>query len=83
MANKKVVAFKFEPFSIKQKKLLTFWNEESPVKNKDGIIADGAVRSGKTVAMSLSFLLFAIMRVKLLHCAARLLIRAGETSLIL
>lgn len=59
--NKKAKPFRFKPLSVKQKKLITFWNEVSPVKNKDGIIADGAVRSGKTIAMSLSFLLFAMM----------------------
>lgn len=32
----------------------------SPVKDKDGIIADGAVRSGKTLIMSLSFVIWAM-----------------------
>ena len=33
---------------------------ESPVHDKDGIIADGAIRSGKTVSMSLSFVMWAM-----------------------
>lgn len=47
--------FKFKPFSIKQKIVLTWWESNSPYKDYDGIIADGAVRSGKTVSMALSF----------------------------
>lgn len=45
----------FVPFSVKQKKLLTWWTDKSPYRNHDGIIAEGSVRSGKTVAMILSF----------------------------
>lgn len=52
--------FKFVPFSKKQKKILTWWTPASPHKDKDAIIADGAVRSGKTVIMSLSFLIWAM-----------------------
>ena len=32
--------FKFKKFSKKQKKILTWWNDKSPVKDKNGIIAD-------------------------------------------
>lgn len=52
--------FHFSPFSKKQKQVLTWWCKESPVHNKDGIIADGAIRSGKTVSMSLSFVMWAM-----------------------
>lgn len=52
--------FKFQPFSRKQKQVLTWWCPASPVKDKDGIIADGAIRSGKTLCMSLSFVLWAM-----------------------
>ena len=52
--------FKFKPFSIKQKKIFTWWQNNSPVKDKDGIICDGAIRSGKTVCMSLSFVMWAM-----------------------
>lgn len=51
---------KFAPFSVQQLKVLTWWCENSPVKDKSGIIADGAIRSGKTVAMSLSFVFWAM-----------------------
>ena len=57
---KKQAIFKFQPFSKKQRQVLNWWCPDSPVKNKDGIIADGAIRSGKTIAMSLSFVLWAM-----------------------
>ena len=54
--------FRFKPFSKKQRKVLNWWCDNSPVKDKDGIIADGAIRSGKTVSMSLSFVFWAMER---------------------
>ena len=42
--------------------LLNWWTDSSQVKDKQGIIADGAIRSGKTLAMSLSFCLWAMTR---------------------
>lgn len=56
----KTQIFKFKPFSAKQKQVLTWWTPDSPVKDYDGIIADGAIRSGKTVCMSLSFVMWAM-----------------------
>lgn len=52
--------FHFQPFSSKQKKVLTWWMPQSPFSNYDGIIADGAIRSGKTVAMETSFLIWSM-----------------------
>ena len=52
--------FRFQPFSKKQKMILSWWTGDSPVKDKSGIIADGAIRSGKTLCMSLSFTLWAM-----------------------
>lgn len=52
--------FHFKPFSQKQRKVLNWWCPDSPVKDHDGIIADGAIRSGKTISMSLSFALWAM-----------------------
>ena len=49
----------FKPFSKKKLKVLTWWCESSKYKNYDAIICDGAVRSGKTMCMSLSFILWA------------------------
>ncbi|MEZ2715416.1 PBSX family phage terminase large subunit [Niallia circulans] len=57
---KKPAPFKFKPFSIKQKQVLTWWRKDSPMKDKDGIICDGSVRAGKTVVMSLSFVMWAM-----------------------
>lgn len=52
--------FRFIPFSKKQKQVLTWWMDSSPHSEKDCIIADGAVRSGKTLIMSLSFVIWAM-----------------------
>lgn len=52
--------FKFKPFSRKQRQVLNWWMDGSPVKDYEGIIADGAIRSGKTVSMSLSFVFWAM-----------------------
>ena len=56
--------FKFKKFSKKQKKILTWWNDKSPVKDKNEIIADGSIRAGKTLSMSLSFVLWAMTKFK-------------------
>jgi PBSX family phage terminase large subunit len=56
----KAAPFKFTPFSKKQMKVLTWWMPDSPVKDKDAIIADGSVRAGKTLIMSLSFIIWAM-----------------------
>lgn len=60
MGRVKAAIFKFKPFSKQQKKILTWWVQTSPVKDKDGIIADGAIRSGKTISMSLSYVMWAM-----------------------
>lgn len=59
---KKRPIFKFQKFSRKQRQIFTWWVDSSPVKDKDGIIADGAIRSGKTVSMSLSYVMWAMER---------------------
>lgn len=46
--------------SVKQKKVMTWWREESPYKDYEGIISDGSVRSGKTLSTSFSFLEWAM-----------------------
>lgn len=56
----KAAPFKFKPFSKKQLKVLSWWMPGSPAKDFDGIIADGAIRSGKTLSMGLSFVLWAM-----------------------
>lgn len=47
-------------FSPKQKIVLTWWQKSSPYSKCDAIICDGAVRSGKTLSMGLSFFLWAM-----------------------
>lgn len=49
----------FTPFSKKQMKVLCWWLPESPFSSRDAVICDGAVRSGKTLCMSVSFVTWA------------------------
>ena len=58
--NRSSRVFAFKPFSKKQRKVLNWWTENSPVCDYDGIIADGAIRSGKSICMSLSFIIWAM-----------------------
>ena len=50
----------YQAFSRKQKTVLTWWVPGNPHWKKEAIICDGAVRSGKTMAMGLSFFLWAM-----------------------
>lgn len=52
--------FTFQPFSMQQKKLMTWWHEKSPYKSFDMVICDGSIRSGKTIAMLTSFTLWSL-----------------------
>lgn len=54
--------FKFKPFSSRQIKVLTWWCDKSTVKDYQGIIADGSIRSGKTICMSLSYVIWAMSK---------------------
>ena len=49
----------YQGFSPKQKRVLSWWVPGSRDWGKEAIICDGAVRSGKTMAMGLSFFLWA------------------------
>lgn len=51
---------KFKPFSRKQLKVLSWWKVDGIKDKYDAIIADGSVRSGKTVSMSISFIFWAM-----------------------
>lgn len=53
------VVFKFRPFSKRQKQVLSWW-ENPKYKDKEAIICDGSVRAGKTVIMSLAFIIWAM-----------------------
>lgn len=52
----------FSSFSKKQLIALSWWHDSSPFCGYDGLICDGAVRSGKTTCMSLSFVAWAFYR---------------------
>lgn len=49
----------YTTFSEKQLTALSWWHPSSPYSTYDGLICDGAVRSGKTTCMSLSFVAWA------------------------
>lgn len=53
------VSFKFTPFSNKQMQVLTWWRHPK-LKELEAIICDGSVRAGKTLIMSLSYILWAM-----------------------
>ncbi|CAM3902392.1 MULTISPECIES: PBSX family phage terminase large subunit [Paenibacillus] len=57
---KKTTSFKFKPFSRKQKKLLMWWTDNSPYRDYDMVVAEGAIRSGKTIAMIDSFITWSL-----------------------
>ena len=50
------------PFSEKQMQVLCWWGEKSPHRDKLAVICDGAVRSGKTTCMGISFFLWSMAR---------------------
>ena len=47
-------------FSPKQRRVMTWWSPRNPDSRHDAIICDGAVRSGKTLCMGLSFVCWAM-----------------------
>ena len=47
-------------FSPKQRKVLTWWMPGNSDYGREAIVCDGAVRSGKTLAMGLGFFLWAM-----------------------
>ena len=49
----------YQAFSPKQRRVLTWWVPGNEDCGKEAIVCDGAVRSGKTLAMGLSFFLWA------------------------
>ena len=51
---------KIKRFSPKQKRVMSWWGPKSPDRRYDAIICDGAVRSGKTLCMGLSFVCWAM-----------------------
>ena len=53
-----MATFRFEKLSARQNLVFTWWRRED-FKNLDGIICDGSIRSGKTLPMAVSFILWA------------------------
>ena len=53
---------KIKAFSKKQTIVLTWWVQGSSYEKFDAIICDGSIRSGKTLCMSVSFVLWAFYR---------------------
>ena len=53
---------KFDFFSRTQLKALSWWSDSSPYRDLDAVICDGAVRSGKTLCMGISFVCWAMRR---------------------
>ena len=52
------------PFSAKQRIVLNWWHKNSRFSGRDAIICDGAVRSGKTFCMVLSFVIWSFYEFK-------------------
>ena len=52
----------FDSFSRTQLKVLSWWSDASPYRELDAVICDGAVRSGKTLCMGISFVCWAMRR---------------------
>ena len=50
----------YRAFSVKQRRVMTWWMPGSRDSEFEAIVCDGAVRSGKTLAMGLSFFLWAM-----------------------
>lgn len=55
---------KWNKLSKKQLQLLTWWMSNSPFKNANGVIAEGAIRAGKTIVGSLSYILWSMSTFK-------------------
>ena len=51
----------YRTFSPKQRMVLTWWVPGSGTEHREAILCDGAVRSGKTLAMGLGFFLWAMV----------------------
>ncbi len=51
----------YKPFSKKQLQSLFWWVEGSGLAHYDAVICDGAVRSGKTFSLSLSFVMWGML----------------------
>lgn len=55
---KKPAKFNFKPFSEQQRRLIHWWRPQVRVSENNYVIADGSIRSGKTIACIIGFLLW-------------------------
>ncbi|MBS5873438.1 MAG: PBSX family phage terminase large subunit [Clostridiales bacterium] len=55
---KKPATFEFKPFSDQQKRLIHWWRPGLRSATNDFVIADGSIRSGKTIACVIGFLIW-------------------------
>lgn len=53
---KRPAKFNFKPFSVQQRKLMHWWRPGLTSADNDFLVADGAIRSGKTIACIIGFL---------------------------
>ena len=53
---KRPAKFNFKPFSVQQRKLMHWWRPGLTSAENDFLVADGAIRSGKTIACIIGFL---------------------------
>ena len=53
---------KIEKLSEQQLRVMSWWCEDSIDKSRDAVVCDGAVRSGKTFVMGISFIAWAFYR---------------------
>lgn len=53
---KRPASFKFKPFSEQQQRLMHWWRPGLTSAENDTVIADGSIRSGKTIACIIGFL---------------------------
>lgn len=65
-------------FSQKQRAALTWWCDSSPYRDWDAVVCDGAVRSGKTFCLGLSFFFWAMYRFD--HCQFALCGRTMDST---
>ena len=56
----KQAQFRWQRLSRRQQMIMTWWTPGSPYAENDGIVADGAIRSGKTISMGFSFVMWAM-----------------------
>lgn len=55
---KRPTTFKFKPFSDQQRRLIHWWRPVVKASQNNYVIADGSIRSGKTIACIIGFLLW-------------------------